>query len=153
MDHPSFSIGITQIVTANTNRISDYEDPNEAENRSNRLHDPITMAKQSSKKSKPKKEAHGKTPKKRGRKVASAIYRSTLPTVEFVQDIMQQESDTVKSTSNLMIFKVTIFAQDMQHCYESMVSTKTEYVSENDDPTRPKSDYTPPTKDDLVNVE
>ncbi|KAG5575591.1 hypothetical protein H5410_055725 [Solanum commersonii] len=109
MDHPSFSIGITQIVTVNTNRISDYEDPNGAENMSNRLHDPITMAKQSSKKSKPKKEAHGKTPKKRGRKVASAIYRSALPT--------------------------------------------TEYVSENDDPTRPKSDYTPPTKDDLVNVE
>jgi len=81
MDHPSFSIGITQIVTSNTNRISDYEDPNGAENRSNRLHDPITMAKQSSKKSKAKKEAHAKTPKKRGRKVAPTISRSALPTV------------------------------------------------------------------------
>ncbi|KAG5592865.1 hypothetical protein H5410_043379 [Solanum commersonii] len=30
---------------------------------------------------------------------------------------------------------------------------KTGYVSENDDPTRPKSDYTLPTEDDLVNVE
>uniref|UniRef100_M1CIF2 HVA22 e n=1 Tax=Solanum tuberosum TaxID=4113 RepID=M1CIF2_SOLTU len=30
---------------------------------------------------------------------------------------------------------------------------ETGYVSENDDPTRSKSDYTPPTKDDLVNVE
>ncbi|KAG5626944.1 hypothetical protein H5410_012162 [Solanum commersonii] len=65
MEHPSFSIGITQIVTANTNRISDYEDPNGAKNMSNRLHDPITMAKQSSKKSKAKNEAHAKTPKKR----------------------------------------------------------------------------------------
>ncbi|KAH0699688.1 hypothetical protein KY284_013903 [Solanum tuberosum] len=69
------------------------------------------MAKQSSKKSKPKREAHGKTLKKRGRKVAPVISRSALPTA------------------------------------------KTEYVSENDDPTRPKSDYTPPIEDDLVNVE
>ncbi|KAH0700046.1 hypothetical protein KY284_014261 [Solanum tuberosum] len=69
------------------------------------------MAKQSSKKSKAKKEAHAKTPKKRGRKVAPTISRSALPTA------------------------------------------KKEYVSENDDPTRPKSDYTPPTEDDLVNVE
>jgi len=118
MDHPSFSIGITQIVTTNTNRISDYEDPNGAENMSNRLHDPITMAKQSSKKSKAKKEAHAKTPKKSGRRVAPAISRSAIPRiciffpvilcihmllldpqhsfeVEFVQDIMQQESDSL----------------------------------------------------------
>jgi len=103
MDHPSFSIGIIQIVTTNTNRIFDYEDT-------------ITMAKQSSKKSKAKKEAHAKTPKKSGRRVAPVISRSAIPTiciffpvilcihmllldpqhsfeVEFVQDIMQQESD------------------------------------------------------------
>ncbi|KAG5600345.1 hypothetical protein H5410_031715 [Solanum commersonii] len=67
MDHPSFSIGITQVVISNTNRIFDYEDPNWAENRPKRLHDPLTMAKQSLKKSKAKKEAHAKTPKKRGR--------------------------------------------------------------------------------------
>jgi len=30
---------------------------------------------------------------------------------------------------------------------------ETGYVSENDDPTRSKSDYTPPTEDGLVNVE
>ncbi|KAG5614871.1 hypothetical protein H5410_014695 [Solanum commersonii] len=80
MDHPSFSIGITQIITPNSNRIFDYEDPNWAENRSKSLHDPLTMAKQSSKKSKAKKEAHAKTPKKRGRKVARAISRFALPT-------------------------------------------------------------------------
>ncbi|KAH0776306.1 hypothetical protein KY290_007717 [Solanum tuberosum] len=38
------------------------------------------MAKKSSKKSKTKKEAHAKTPKKRGRKVSPAISRSALPT-------------------------------------------------------------------------
>ncbi|KAK6792173.1 hypothetical protein RDI58_011254 [Solanum bulbocastanum] len=80
MDHPSFSSGITQIVTSNTNRIFDYEDFNWAENRSKRLHDSLTMAKQSLKKSKANKEAHAKTPKKRGRKVVPAISRSALPT-------------------------------------------------------------------------
>ncbi|KAG5581161.1 hypothetical protein H5410_051788 [Solanum commersonii] len=56
-------------------------DPKWAENRSKSLHDPLTMAKQSSKKSKAKKEAHAKTPKKRGRKVAPTISRSALPTI------------------------------------------------------------------------
>ncbi|KAH0664470.1 hypothetical protein KY285_028629 [Solanum tuberosum] len=38
-------------------------------------------------------------------------------------------------------------------CVHCAIKAKTGYVSENDDPTRPKSDYTPPTEDDLVNVE
>ncbi|KAG5622427.1 hypothetical protein H5410_007645 [Solanum commersonii] len=37
------------------------------------------MAKQRSKKSKAKKEAHAKTPKKSGRRVAPAISRSAIP--------------------------------------------------------------------------
>ncbi|KAG5569414.1 hypothetical protein H5410_059180 [Solanum commersonii] len=52
---------------------------------------------------------------------------------------MQQESDNLdcrmffvvfveflssEINTHLMIFKVTIFTQDMQHCYESMVSTR-----------------------------
>ncbi|KAG5622497.1 hypothetical protein H5410_007715 [Solanum commersonii] len=59
--------------------------------------------------------------------------------VEFVQDIMQQENDnhdcemffvvfveflSGEIKSHLMIFEVTIFAQDIQHCYESMVLTR-----------------------------
>ncbi|KAG5612671.1 hypothetical protein H5410_023952 [Solanum commersonii] len=38
------------------------------------------MAKQSSKKSKANKEAHAKTPKKSGRRVAPAISRFAIPT-------------------------------------------------------------------------
>ncbi|KAG5617520.1 hypothetical protein H5410_017344 [Solanum commersonii] len=37
--------------------------------------------------------------------------------------------------------------------YYGLNKAETGYVSENDDPTRSKSDYTPPTEDDLVNVE
>jgi len=50
---------------------------------------------------------------------------------------------------------VTIFAIDMQHCYGSMVSTSSrrEYVSDNDDPTRPKSGYTTPAEGGMINVE
>ncbi|KAL3372966.1 hypothetical protein AABB24_005138 [Solanum stoloniferum] len=59
-------------------------DPNWAENKSKSLHDPLTMAKQSSKKSKAKMEAHAKTPKKRGRKVAPAISKSALPTTTVI---------------------------------------------------------------------
>ncbi|KAH0750537.1 hypothetical protein KY290_029769 [Solanum tuberosum] len=125
MDHPSFSIGITQIVTPNSNRIFDYEDLNWAENRSKSLHDPLTMAKQSSKKSKAKKEAHAKTPKKRSRKVAPAISRSALPTnMNYVVKQIPKHSLKFGSTYNtnfirdlvlsigdegIQLFKDTIF--------------------------------------------
>uniref|UniRef100_M1BHR8 Ulp1 protease family, C-terminal catalytic domain containing protein n=1 Tax=Solanum tuberosum TaxID=4113 RepID=M1BHR8_SOLTU len=86
MDHPSFNIGIFQIITPNNDRIFDYEDLNWAELTSKRLHDPAIMANQSSKKRKSKKEViassrakDAKTQKKRGRKVAPPISRPTLP--------------------------------------------------------------------------
>ncbi|KAH0722903.1 hypothetical protein KY290_005568 [Solanum tuberosum] len=83
-DAPSFSIGITQIMSSNNNRVFDHEDAGWAENRSKKLHDPLIMAKVSIEKvrkdvpssSKSKVE---KPPKKRGRKVSSPISRPNLP--------------------------------------------------------------------------
>ncbi|WMV30797.1 hypothetical protein MTR67_024182 [Solanum verrucosum] len=83
-DAPSFSIGITQIMSSNNNRVFDHEDVGWAENRSKKLHDPLIMAKVSIEKvrkdvpssSKSKVE---KPPKKRGRKVSSPISRPNLP--------------------------------------------------------------------------
>jgi len=43
-DPPSFSLGITQIMPSNTNRVYDNEDLGWAENRSKKLHDPLVMA-------------------------------------------------------------------------------------------------------------
>ncbi|KAG5623830.1 hypothetical protein H5410_009048 [Solanum commersonii] len=43
-DPPSFSLGITQIIPSNTNRVYDNEDLGWAENRSKKLHDPLVMA-------------------------------------------------------------------------------------------------------------
>lgn len=80
MNHRSFSIGIIEIVTSNTNQNSICEDPKLANNGSKSLHI-LTMAKQSLKKSKIKKEAHPKTPKKRGRKVVIATSRPALSSV------------------------------------------------------------------------
>ncbi|KAG5577387.1 hypothetical protein H5410_057521 [Solanum commersonii] len=53
--------------------------------------------------------------------------------VEFAQDIMQQQSDSLLKYG---IDKI-----------------KVGYVTDNDDPTRPKNDYTSPAKDGLINVE
>ncbi|KAH0688695.1 hypothetical protein KY285_015851 [Solanum tuberosum] len=44
-DAPSFSIGITQIMSSNNNRVFDHEDAGWAENRLKKLHDPLIMAK------------------------------------------------------------------------------------------------------------
>ncbi|KAG5613612.1 hypothetical protein H5410_024893 [Solanum commersonii] len=94
MDHPSFSIGIIQIVTTNTNQIFDYEDL-------------ITMAKQSSKKSKAKKEAHAKTPKKSGRRVAPTIFRSAIPTYA----LNKAKTEYVSDNDDLQGRRVTTFHQ------------------------------------------
>ncbi|KAH0722118.1 hypothetical protein KY289_005162 [Solanum tuberosum] len=83
-DAPSFSIGITQIMSSNNNRVFDHKDAGWAESRSKKLHDPLIMAKVSIEKvrknvpssSKSKVE---KTPKKRVRKVSSPISRPNLP--------------------------------------------------------------------------
>ncbi|KAG5612613.1 hypothetical protein H5410_023894 [Solanum commersonii] len=86
--------------------------------------------------------------------------------VEFARDIMQQESDSlhcgtyvaafVEFLSDKMkvpsiLFEVTIFAQDMQHCYGNMVPTRPrrDNVSENDDPTRLNGVFIPLTDDEL----
>jgi len=88
MDHLSFNIGISQIITPNNDQIFYSEDSNWAEQRSKSLHDPALMANQSSTKRKSKKEVeasskakNAKTQKKRDRKVAPPISRPTLPMV------------------------------------------------------------------------
>jgi len=88
MDHPSFNIGISQIITPNNDQIFDSEDPNWAEQRSKSLHPPTLMANQTSTKRKSKKEVgalskakDAKTQKKRDRNVAPPISRPTLPIV------------------------------------------------------------------------
>ncbi|KAG5573953.1 hypothetical protein H5410_063719 [Solanum commersonii] len=76
--------------------------------------------------------------------------------VEFVQDIMQQESDSFDCG---MFFPVFVEFLSNENNIPLMIfeyglnKAETGYVSENDDPTRSKSDYTPPTEDDPVNVE
>jgi len=88
MDHPSFNIEISQIITPNNDQIFYSEDPNWVEHRSKSLHAPALMANQTSMKRKSKKEVgasskakDAKTQKKRGRKVAPPISRPTLPMV------------------------------------------------------------------------
>ncbi|KAG5611614.1 hypothetical protein H5410_022895 [Solanum commersonii] len=73
-------------LTSNKSRIFDSKDPNWAELRSKRSHDPTIMTNQSSNKRKSKKKVHAlskskdaKTSKKRGRKVVHLINRPTLP--------------------------------------------------------------------------
>jgi len=85
-DPPSFSLGITQIMPSNTNRVYDNEGLGWAENRSKKLHDPLGMANVSIEKVKKdvpssSKAKIGKTPKKRGRKVSSSISRLNLSEV------------------------------------------------------------------------
>jgi len=85
-DAPSFSIGITQIMSSNNNRVFDHEDIGWAENRSKKLHDPLLMAKVSIEKVRKDVPSSSKSkvenpPKKRGRKVSSPISRPNLPKV------------------------------------------------------------------------
>ncbi|KAH0683372.1 hypothetical protein KY290_021957 [Solanum tuberosum] len=70
-DPPSFSLGITQIMPSNTNRVYDNEGLGWAENRLKKLHDPLVMANVSIEKVKKdvpssSKEKIGNTPKKKG---------------------------------------------------------------------------------------
>ena len=44
-----------------------------------------------------------------------------------------------------------IYAIDMQHCY--IDKFKGRYVSENDDPLKPKGQFTKPTEQDFVNID
>ncbi|KAG5630332.1 hypothetical protein H5410_002049 [Solanum commersonii] len=86
MDHPSFNIGISQLITPNNEQIFESEHPNLNEQSSKSLHATTLMANRTSSKRKSKtkvgsssKEKDAKTKKKRGRKVAPSIFRPTLP--------------------------------------------------------------------------
>lgn len=56
MNAPSFRIGITQIVTPNTNQILDFDNAQWTKNKSKKLKDPFTMTNQSPEKEKAKKK-------------------------------------------------------------------------------------------------
>ncbi|WMV09471.1 hypothetical protein MTR67_002856 [Solanum verrucosum] len=90
--------------------------------------------------------------------------------VEFVQDIMQQRSDSMdcgvyvatlaEFQSNLLVIASDCFHSDyLRNRYASLLwrygSDKAEsgYVSENDDPRKPKGQVTPPSEEDLVQID
>ncbi|KAG5620622.1 hypothetical protein H5410_005840 [Solanum commersonii] len=90
--------------------------------------------------------------------------------VEFAQDIMQQQSDSLdcrmyvaayaEFLSDEINIPSTHFRSDyLRKRYATMLwkygvdKTKAGYVSDNDDPTRSKNDYTSPAEDGLINVE
>ncbi|KAG5589587.1 hypothetical protein H5410_040101 [Solanum commersonii] len=122
---PSFSIGITQLNSSNTRRKYDYDDDKWAENRSKLLHDPLAMKNQSTDKANKevlfifKSQCLKKNPKKE--KKGSTGNFSTCITYMIVEcfKLSLPNSLAMKSTSYLMISVLTIFAQDMQHCYVS----------------------------------
>ncbi|KAH0717026.1 hypothetical protein KY285_013057 [Solanum tuberosum] len=90
--------------------------------------------------------------------------------VEFAQDIMQQQSDSLdcimyvaayaEFLSDEINIPSTRFRSDyLRKRYATLLwkygmdKAKAGYVSDNDDPTRPTNDYTSPAKDGLINVE
>ncbi|KAG5630566.1 hypothetical protein H5410_002283 [Solanum commersonii] len=86
MDHPSFNIGISQLITPNNEQIFESEHPNLTEQRSKSLHATTLMANRTSTNRKSKTEVgssskanDAKTKKKRGRRVAPPISQPTLP--------------------------------------------------------------------------
>ena len=79
MDAPSFSIGITQIVTPNTNRIFDSDNPKWTKNRSKKLQDPLTMVNQSSEKAKAKKDVPASSKAKVEKQQKKEVERLSLP--------------------------------------------------------------------------
>ncbi|KAH0696337.1 hypothetical protein KY289_013819 [Solanum tuberosum] len=90
--------------------------------------------------------------------------------VEFIQDIMQQESDSLDCgmfvaafaeflSDGLPVPKIGFYSVYLGKLYGALLwkygteKAKTRYISENDDPTRPKSHSTVPAQEDLVNVD
>ncbi|KAH0755029.1 hypothetical protein KY290_025299 [Solanum tuberosum] len=93
--------------------------------------------------------------------------------VEYAQDIMQQQSDSLLLFDcGMYVVAFTEFLSDeinipsisfqsdyLRNRYATLLwkygmdKAKAGYVSDNDDPTRPKSDYTSPAEDGLINVE
>ncbi|KAH0722563.1 hypothetical protein KY290_005214 [Solanum tuberosum] len=90
--------------------------------------------------------------------------------VEFTQDIMQQQSNIpdcgmyvaafVEFLSDEINIPSTRFRSDyLRKRYATLLwkygtdKAETGFVSDNDDPTRPKNDYTSPAQDGLINVE
>uniref|UniRef100_M1ACL2 Ulp1 protease family, C-terminal catalytic domain containing protein n=1 Tax=Solanum tuberosum TaxID=4113 RepID=M1ACL2_SOLTU len=116
------------------------------------------MAKQSSKKSKAKKEAHAKTPKKRSRKVAPAISRSALPTV--YNDIAVKERNVIPRICNWKVmaekpkfemFMKSIFTENncanIQPTVEEITSLDLRHIS-HVSPTEPAPSNVNPESDD-----
>ncbi|KAK6789701.1 hypothetical protein RDI58_013501 [Solanum bulbocastanum] len=89
--------------------------------------------------------------------------------VKFVQDIMQQESDSLDCrifvaayakflSDEIPIPKIGFHSKYLCTRYRAIwkygtKKSKAGYVSENDDPTRPKSHSTEPAQEDLFNVD
>ncbi|WMV14564.1 hypothetical protein MTR67_007949 [Solanum verrucosum] len=90
--------------------------------------------------------------------------------VEFIQDIMQQESDSLDCgmfvaafaevlSDGLPVPKIGFHSEYLCKLYGALLwkygtkKAKARYVSENDDPTRPKSHSTVLVQEDLVNVD
>ncbi|KAH0702949.1 hypothetical protein KY285_017227 [Solanum tuberosum] len=115
----------------------------------------------------------------RSRKVVPPINRPTLPMetgellgpqqsfeLEYAQDIMQQQSDILGCGMYVAVFtdEINIPSISFQSDYlcnryatllwkYGMDKFKAGYVSDNDDPTRPKSGYTTPAEGGIINVE
>ncbi|KAK4731394.1 hypothetical protein R3W88_024382 [Solanum pinnatisectum] len=79
--------------------------------------------------------------------------------VEYALDIMQQQSDSldygmyVAAFAEFLSDEINISSISFRSDYLRNKYAKAGYVSDNDDPTRPKSDYTSPAEDELINVE
>ncbi|KAK6780517.1 hypothetical protein RDI58_022701 [Solanum bulbocastanum] len=90
--------------------------------------------------------------------------------VEYAQDIMQQQSDSLDCGMYVVAFaeylsdeintpSISFQSDYLRNRYATrlwkygMDKAKAGYVSDNDDPTRPNSGYTTPAEDGLINVE
>ncbi|KAK4738268.1 hypothetical protein R3W88_001965 [Solanum pinnatisectum] len=90
--------------------------------------------------------------------------------VEFVQDIMQQQSDNLDCgmfvaafaeylSDGILVPKIGFRSKYLRTRYGALLwnygteKAKAGYVSENDDPTRPRSHSKEPAQEDLVNVD
>ncbi|KAH0751298.1 hypothetical protein KY290_030530 [Solanum tuberosum] len=88
-----------------------------------------------------------KQQQKRGRKVAPAISQPTL-----FRALFKEVFQTLLKLAIIREAEAPLGISSSIHgCGRHLSMANTGYVSENDDPTRPKSDYTPPKEDDLVN--
>ncbi|KAG5603396.1 hypothetical protein H5410_034766 [Solanum commersonii] len=95
-----------------------------------------------------------KQQQKRGRKVAHPISQPTLFKALF-KEVLQTllKLVIIREAEAPLGISSSIHGCGRHLSMYGLSKAKTGYVSKNDNPTRSKSDYTPPTEDDLVNVE